>query len=201
MRRIIFLVCFIASLTAGTVMAADIDGRLGITGKVGFAVPLQDDFITGATDSKTGLAAGGGLIYGLSKNLAAELDITQVPTIDLEVNGSKVGEAAFTDVSLGLQYRFTPDNRLVPYLGAGVDFITGDFQYQSGQKFDFEWTTGGHINAGVDYFLNRGVALTAEIKGVFAPKGDVKGTASEYDPTSFLGAVGVRLFLPENLFR
>lgn len=201
MRRIVFLVCFISSLTAGTVMAADIDGRLGITGKVGFAVPLQDDFITGATDSKTGLAAGGGLIYGLSKNLAAELDITQVPTIDLEVDGSKVGEAAFTDVSLGLQYRFNPDNRLVPYLGAGVDFITGDFQYQSGQKFDFEWTTGGHISAGVDYFATKGIALTAEVKGIFAPAGDVKSTASEYDPTSFVGTVGVRLFLPDRLFR
>ncbi len=201
MRRLLFLVLCISSLTAGTVMAADIDGRLGISGRVGFAVPLQDDFITGATDSQTGLAAGGGLIYGLNKNLAAEFEITQVPTIDLEVSGAKVGEAAFTDLSLGLQYRFTPDRPLVPYLGAGIDLITGDFKNQSGQKYDFEWTAGGHLSAGIDYFVTRGVALTAEIKGIIAAKADVKSTPLEYDPTSVVGTVGLRLFLPEGLFR
>lgn len=199
--RTTFLFIFIILTFASNVFAADIDGRLGISGKVGFAVPLQDDFITGATDSKTGLAAGGGLIYGLNKNLAAEFEITQVPTIDLEVSGAKVGEAAFTDLSLGLQYRFTPDKRLVPYLGAGVDLITGDFKNQSGQKYDFEWAAGGHLSAGVDYFATRGVALTAEIKGIIAAKADVKSTPLEYDPTSVVGTVGLRLFLPEGLFR
>lgn len=196
-----FLLLLISLLGfASNVMAADIDGRLGISGKVGFAVPLQDDFITGTTDSKTGLAAGGGLIYGLNKNLAAELDITHVPTIDLEISGAKVGEGAFTDFSLGLQYRFTPDQRLVPYLGAGVDFITGDFKNQYDQKYDLDWTYGGHVKAGVDYFATKSIALNAELQGIFAAKGDVESTGLEYDPTAFVGTVGIRLFLPDKLF-
>lgn len=180
-------------------MAQSINGRLGLSGKVGLFVPLNDDLVTGASASKTGLAAGGGVIYGLSDNLAAELDITHMPTLDVEQGGEKVGEASLTDVSLGIQYRFTPERPLVPYLGAGLDFINGDFKNQSGQKYDFDWSVGGHLSAGADYFLTKGVAFTAEIKGIFAAKGDIKSTGSQYDPTGFAGTVGLRLFFPERL--
>lgn len=185
---------------ASNVFAAGIDGRLGLTGKVGFLMPVQDDLISSTTKSRTGFAAGGGLIYGFGGNYAAELDITHAPTLEVENDGGKVGEVTLTDISLGLQYRFTPDRKLVPYLGAGVDFIQGNFTNQFDNKFDLSWTTGGHVSAGVDYFVTKGVALTAELKGVFAPKGDLKSTALEYDPTSFLGTVGIRLFLPEHPF-
>ncbi len=180
-------------------MAQTINGRLGLSGKVGVFVPLNDDLVSGASASKTGLATGGGLIYGLSDNLAAELDITHMPTIDIEYGGEKAGEAALTDVSIGIQYRFTPERPLVPYLGLGLDFINGDFKSQFDGKYDFEWSYGGHVSAGADYFVTKGVALTAELKGIFASKGDIKGTGNEYDPTGFAGTVGLRLFLPERL--
>lgn len=200
MRRINYFVMMIVILTAGNAMAASIDGRFGLTGRVGAFAPAQDDFVTGSTDAKAGIAAGGGLIYGLGRHLAAELDITRVPNIDVEQAGLKVGEASTTDISLGLQFRFAPDSRLVPYLGAGVDFISGDFKSQTGQSYDLDWTAGGHLNAGFDYFATRGVALSAEIRGIFAAKGDVKTTGAEYDPTGFIGSVGIRMFLPEKIF-
>lgn len=200
MRAIFTYTLVLLLALTSNVMAASIDGRLGLTAKVGAFVPLQDDFISSTTDSKSGVAAGGGLIYGLGRNLAAELDITRVPSIDVEQNGLKVGDASLTDISLGLQYRFTPDNRLVPYIGAGVDFINGDFTNEFGNGYSLDWTAGGHVNAGLDYFATRGIALTAEFRGVFAAKGDVKSTALEYDPTGFVGTVGIRLFLPEKIF-
>jgi outer membrane protein len=186
-------------LVASTAMAAGIDGRFGLTGKLGFLMPVQD-LVSGTTDSKTGVAAGGGLIYGFGNNFAAELDITHAPNLDVENGGGKVGDVSLTDISLGLQYRFTPDRPLVPYVGAGIDFIQGDFTNQFDTHYDLEWTTGGHVSAGVDYFATRGIALTAEIRGVFAPKGDMKSTALQYDPTSIVGTVGIRLFLPEAPF-
>ncbi|QWV95111.1 porin family protein [Geomonas oryzisoli] len=200
MRRVIFLMIFISTVTAGPAMAADIDGRLGLTGKVGFLMPVQDDFITGVDDTNTGLAAGGGLIYGVGKNVVAELDITHVPTLRVEAAGAKVGEATLTDISLGLQYRFTPEKLLVPYLGAGVDLIKGKFTNLADRRYGLEWTTGGHVSAGVDYFVTRGIALTAELKGIFAPAGNIKTTPQEYNPNSFVGTVGIRLFLPEKMF-
>ncbi|GFO64307.1 porin family protein [Geomonas paludis] len=200
MRRIIFLMAVISTLTAGTAMGDSIDGRFGITGKIGFLMPIQDDFITGADETNTGLAAGGGVIYGLGQNLGAELDITHAPTLNVQAAGGKVGEASLTDISLGLQYRFTPDRRLVPYLGAGVDFIKGKFTNAADRRYGLEWTTGGHVSAGLDYFATRGIALTAELKGIFAPAGNIKSTPQEYNPNSFVGTIGIRLFLPEKMF-
>jgi len=200
MRTVITSTLALLVLLASNAMGASIDGRLGLTAKLGFLMPIQDDLISSTTDSKTGFAAGGGLIYGFCNNFAAELDITHAPNLDVEDAGVKVGDVSLTDISLGLQYRFTPENRLVPYLGAGVDFIQGDFKNQFNNSYDLDWTTGGHVSAGVDYFATRGVALTAELRGIFAPKGDMKSTALEYDPTSFVGTVGIRLFLPEHPF-
>ena len=203
MRRAILLATLILTLVSGTAMAASIDGRFGLTGKAGALVPLKDDFISSTTESKTGLAYGGGLIYGFSKNFAAELDVTHVPKLDVEISGSKVFEASFTDLSLGVQYRFASENRLVPFVGAGVDFIKGDLTNISGAKYDLDWTAGGHVNAGLDYFVTRGIALTADFRGVFTDKGDIKNgdvRVGEYDPMSFIGTVGIRLFLPENTF-
>ena len=202
MRRFILTILMVI-LSASSIYAASIDGRLGLTGKAGVLVPLKDDFISSTTESKTGFAFGGGLIYGFGKNFAAELDVTHVPKLDVEISGSKVFEASFTDLALGVQYRFTPDNSLVPYQGAGVDFIKGDLTNISGAKYDLEWTAGGHVNAGLDYFVTRSIALTADFKGVFSAKGDIRNGdvwVGEYDPMSFIGTVGIRLFLPENTF-
>ena len=203
MRRVILLATLTIILATGTAMADSIDGRLGLTGKAGVLVPLKDDFISNTTESKTGFAFGGGLIYGFGKNFAAELDVTHVPKLDVEISGSKAYEASFTDLSLGVQYRFAPENRLVPFVGAGVDFIKGDLTNISGAKYDLEWTAGGHVNAGLDYFINRGIALNADFRGVYTAKGDIKDGdvwVGEYDPMSFIGTVGVRFFLPENVF-
>ena len=203
MRKVILLATLTIILTTGTAMAASIDGRFGLTGKAGVLVPLKDDFISSTTESKAGFAFGGGLIYGFSKNFAVELDVTHVPNLDVEISGSKVFEASFTDLSLGVQYRFIPENRLVPYLGIGADFIKGELTNLADNKYDLDWTAGGHVSAGLDYFINRGIALNADFRGVLTAKGDIKDNdvwKGEYDPMSFIGTVGIRFFLPENVF-
>jgi outer membrane protein len=190
-------------LSTGTAMAASIDGRFGLTGKAGILVPLKDDFISSTTESKPGFAFGGGLIYGFSKNFAVELDVTHVPKLDVEISGSKVFEASLTDISLGVQYRFFPENRLVPYLGVGADIIKGELTNLAGSKYNMDLTGGGHVSAGLDYFINRGIALNADFRGVYTAKGDIKDGdvwVGEYDPMSFIGTVGIRFFLPENVF-
>jgi outer membrane protein len=185
-------------------MAASIDGRFGMTGKAGVLVALKDDFTSSTGGSTPAFAFGGGLIYGFSKNFAVELDATHVPKLEVETSGSKVLEASFTDLSLGVQYRFVPENRLVPYLGIGADVIKGELTSLAGNKYDLDWTAGGHVNAGFDYFINRGIALNVDVRGVYTAKGDIKDGdvwKGEYDPRSFIGMVGIRFFLPENAFK
>ena len=66
-------------------MAETINCRLGLTGKFGAIVPLKDSSISGTTfETDTGFTGGGGLIYGIGDSLAAELDVTHAPSMDVE---------------------------------------------------------------------------------------------------------------------
>jgi outer membrane protein len=203
MRRVIVLATLALIMAAGTALADSIDGRFGITGKAGALVPLQDDFISDTSGTDPGLAAGGGFILGFGKNFAAELDVTRLLKADVNVSGSKAGEASLTDIALGLQYRFAPDNRLVPFIGVGADFIKGELESTLGSSTNLDWTVGGHANLGFDFFVTRGIALTADARGLYAADGDVRSSGEKigtYQPISFIGTVGIRLFLPEHPF-
>jgi len=203
MRRVMLLSTFSLILSAATALGAGIDGRFGITGKAGALVPLQDGFISSTSGSDPGLAAGGGLIIGLGNNLAAEFDVTRLLKSEVNSSGSKVFDASFTDIALGLQYRFAQDNRLVPFIGGGADFIKGELKSNSGVHYDLDWTVGGHAEVGFDYFLTRGITFTVDARGLFAADGDVRRSGTKvgsYDPMSFIGTVGIRLFLPEHPF-
>jgi outer membrane protein len=204
MRKSIFLATLAFTFVSATVFAASLDGRLGITGKGGVLVPLKENFISSTSESKPGIAVGGGLIFGISKNLAVEVDVTHVPSLDVEISGSRAFEASLTDVSLGMQFRLASDNRMVPYFGIGADFIKGDIKSTLGSNYNLDWTEGGHVNIGLDYFLTRLIALTADLRGIGAFKGDVKSAGvkvGEYNPISFVGTLGIRLILPDTAFR
>lgn len=203
MRIIRLMIILIIVMQAATAMADTIANRFGLTGRVGFAIPgkLGDaEFINGNTDTKNGLAWNGGLIYGFNDYLASELEVSYLPNLDVEIGGVKTYEAKLTDFAVGLQYRFMPKNQVVPYVGAGVDFIKGDLKHVNGNSYDLDWTYGGHISAGLDWFLTRGIALTADLRGTAAVSGDIERgdtKVNEYDPFWIQGTVGVRLILPE----
>lgn len=200
MRGFIVLTLVAFSLTAVTAMADSINGRLGVTARVGATLPLEDDFIKGTSDTKAGIAAGGGLIYGFSEHVAADVEVFHMPQLDAYANGVKTFEAAMTDVALGVQLRFITGNRLVPYVGLGPDFITADLKHVNGTGYKLDWTYGGHVNLGFDWFITPGIAMTTDVRGVYAADGDVLSGStkvSEYRPQWFQGTVGIRLMLPK----
>jgi outer membrane protein len=58
-------------------------------------------------------------------------------------------------------------------------------------------TVGAHLSAGVDYFIAKQFALTAEAKVVAAPNTDITlggNHTGNFDPSSFSGTVGLRYF-------
>jgi outer membrane protein len=195
MKKILVLAALAAAaaLSAGTALAYDINGSLGVTGKIGFLSPADNDsdFYHNRTD--TGLVGGGGLIYGVADRFAGEFDITRTSF------GSETGDFGITDFSLGAQYRFlVPRRELVPFAGVGIDILASDYDPYNGARRDVDTTVGFHVKGGVDYFLQRSFAVTAEAKLVAAPDvaindryGDRRGT---FDPSSFSSTVGVRYF-------
>lgn len=181
---------------ASTNITDSIKGRLGITGKLGFLVPADNDTVSsgiviGRSHSDIGFIGGGGIIYGITDTIAAELDITH----------SSFGAAAntnfdITNISLGVQYRFIdlPVKRLVPYAGAGLDILLNG----ADNGLNVDNVAALHVKAGVDYFLMKEFALTSEIKGVIAPNADIHSPGGvkvgEFDPDSFSMTFGIRYF-------
>lgn len=196
MKKLIVLACLVStvSMTVGTAIADSINGKIGVTGRVGFISPADNnaEYYNNKTD--TGLVAGIGLLYGINDNIAAELDITR------SAFGSDTGDFGVTNVSIGGQYRFALQQRqLVPYIGAGLDILYSDYDENGGAKSDVEETLGVHISGGVDYFLQKNIALTAEAKLVAAPDAKITDRqsgnhAGNFDPSSFSTTVGIRYF-------
>jgi len=195
MKKIIVAACLATaiSMTAGLAMADSIKGRVGVTGKIGFLIPAdnESDFLKNKTD--VGFIGGGGLIFGLTDHFAAEVEATRTSF------GSETGDFGVTNLSFGGQYRFATSNRqLVPYLGGGVDVLFNDYEPNDGTTRDIDTTVGVHATAGVDYFLQRQLALTAEAKLVAAPDTDITDRfgahRGDFDPTSFATTIGLRFF-------
>ena len=192
MQKLFLLTCKTVTLTlvAGTVMAESIKGRLGVTGKIGFVIPSDSDSdFKGKIDTNTGFIGGGGLVYGIDDRFAAELDVTH------SSYGSNRGDFGVTNLALGAQYRFTlAQPQLVPYLGAGLDLLMSD----ADQGSSIDTTVGVHGSAGLDYFIMKHVALTAEAKLLVAPDTDINGPNSgdhgKFDPTCFSTTFGIRYF-------
>jgi outer membrane protein len=195
MKKLIIITCLASAIamTAGTAMADSIKGRLGVTGKIGFLIPADNDsdFFNNQTD--TGFVGGASLIYGIDDHFAAELEVSRTSF------GSETGDFGITDVSLGAQYRFALANRqLVPFLGAGLDILVSDYDPNDGSTQNVDTTVGAHLSAGADFFIARQLALTAEAKLVAAPNADITNRFGDhtgnFDPSSFSGTVGLRYF-------
>lgn len=174
-------------------MADSIKGRIGVTGKIGFLIPADNDanFHNNKTDA--GFIGGGGFIYGIDDRFAAEIDVTRAEF------GSDDGDFGVTNISLGGQYRLPLSNpQLVPYAGAGLDILVSDFDPSDGEKRNVDTTVGFHASGGIDYFLMKQLALTAEAKLVVAPDTSITDRSGahrgDFDPMSFSSTLGVRYF-------
>ena len=191
MKRFLVLACATAalSLTVGTALADDITGRVGITGKMGVLFPADGDHVGFKTETDAGFIFGGGLIYGITKNIAAEIDVTRSSV------GSNDGDFGVTNLSLGGQYRFALSQpQFVPYLGGGLDILLND----ADRGRDVDNTVGAHASAGVDYFITKQLALTGEAKLVVSPSAHIRNSSGArvgtFDPNSFSTTAGLRYF-------
>lgn len=190
MKKLLVLACAAAtlSLASGNAHADSMKGKVGLTGKIGFLVPSDGDIGPFKNKTDLGFSGGGGFIYGIDDHFAAELDVTRSEF------DSDFAAFGVTNITLGAQYRFALSQpKLVPYVGAGLDILVSDADH----GLSVDTMVGGHASAGIDYFIMKQVALTAEAKVVVAPDADIKGPggkAGNFDPTALSTTFGVRFF-------
>lgn len=205
MKKIAVCACFALIVsTTSNALADSIENRFGVTGRIGFLVPAESEFTDAPrfrkSDTDTGLIGGGGLMYGIDKNWAAELDVTHTEFRAHDGFGIDEGDFATTNISLGAQYRFVnlPEKRLVPYAGAGLDILLNDFSPTDGTGGSVDSVVGAHVSGGVDYFVQKQLAVTGQVKVVVAPDADIRDFSGvkvgNFDPSSVSLTFGVRYF-------
>ncbi|GFE57480.1 outer membrane beta-barrel protein [Geobacter sp. AOG1] len=197
MKKICLLAClvFVFTMVSGTAMADVIKGKVGVTGRLGFDIPGDGVFSQNSTlndyRANAGVIFGGGFLYGLDQNWAAELDITNT-RFDVDHFQGGNPSASIVNISLGTQYRFIPQEKLVPYIGFGLDVLLNDLD-----GYDVDTIAAGHVAGGVDYFLLKNLALNAEAKIVAGPEADIDlngRRVGRFSTTNFSTTFGVRFF-------
>ncbi len=205
MKRLIFniITTFALVLLPITVFADSIKDKFGFTVQGGFTAPTDSKSVNGAglnyeptLKSDVGYAIGGGIIFGLTDNLCSEISAIY-NRFDFNSGNGTTAVGEFTDFSLGVQYRFMPGSRFVPYVGAGLDFFYNDFDPVPDERLHNDNSFGGHLQAGMDYFLTRTLALNVELRGAIATEADISRNGVlivKYDPSNLSGLIGIRFF-------
>ncbi len=196
MKKNLLLSCLslLLILSAGAALAEDLTGKLGVTGRLGFQVPYDSEITPGVgpinnISTDVGFVWGGGFLYGITKNIAVDFDIT-----NSNFNGNNSMEFNVINLSLGGQYRFKEISGFTPYAGAGLDILING----ANNGYDVDTTMGVHVSGGIDYFVMKNLALTGEMKLVVAPSADImmgNGKYGNFDPSSFNMTFGVRYFI------
>lgn len=103
--------------------------------------------------------------YFFTPNLAAELVLTYPQKHDVYLDGAGIGTFKHLPPSLLLQYHFTPDAPLKPYVGAGINYTTlSKVRLLNGAASLEHDSVGLVLQAGVDYAIDKQWSLNFDIK-------------------------------------
>lgn len=105
--------------------------------------------------------------YFFTPNIAAELVLTIPQKHTVRLDGSDIGTFKHLPPTLTMQYHFTPEAKISPYVGAGVTFTRiGSVNLLSGTGDLENNSMGFALQAGVDYKLDKNWSLNFDVKKV-----------------------------------
>ncbi len=130
----------------------------------------------------------------LSPHWALDLGVSWAEH-DITGNGAKIGTAEIWPVNLILQYHFTRDGAIRPYLGAGVNYTRFDKVEVLGGNPDVDKNSVGPVaQVGLDIPIGDRFLINVDAKKFWAgttfngvPNGDV-----DIDPWVFGAGVGIK---------
>ncbi|HWW73421.1 MAG TPA: OmpW family outer membrane protein [Duganella sp.] len=103
--------------------------------------------------------------YFFTPNLAAELVLTYPQKHTVYLDGANIGTFKHLPPSLLVQYHFTPDAPLKPYVGAGINYTTlSKVRLLNGQGSLEHDSVGLVLQAGVDYAIDKQWSLNFDVK-------------------------------------
>ena len=136
------------------------------------------------------------ITYFLSPNLAAELVLTTPQKQTVYANGSEIGSFKHLPPSLLLQYHFTDQQGIKPYVGAGITYTHfSDVALPAEVSLDsHSW--GLAFQAGLDIPLDRNWSINLDVKKAYI-RSDVYVAGSsvgrlKLDPVLYSVGLGYR---------
>ena len=103
--------------------------------------------------------------------MAAELILTYPQYQEIKSNGTKIGGFRHLPPTLTLQYHFTPEADLRPYVGVGVNYTkisSVNMSAGAAGRLGLEGSsTGGALQAGFDYKLGNNLFLNVDVKKIY----------------------------------
>ncbi len=142
--------------------------------------------------------------YFITKNIALELILaTTQHTVEVKSSTSgdlDLGTVRFIPPVLTLQYHFMPDQKISPYVGAGLNYlIVADHKTgRSVNDVSYSNEFGYAFQIGVDYRIDDVWSLNADLKKVFVStdihvnNGTIRANDTDLDPWIFGIGVGYK---------
>ena len=101
--------------------------------------------------------------YFFTPNLAAELILTVPQKHSVYLDGAYIGSFKHLPPTLTLQYHFTPESKISPYVGVGANYTRLGSEKMGGLKLEND-SLGFALQAGVDYKLDKHWSLNLDVK-------------------------------------
>ncbi len=135
--------------------------------------------------------------YFFTPNWAAELILTYPQKHTVYLDGASIGTFKHLPPTLTMQYHFSPEKKISPYVGAGINYTRISKDSLSNGALHLENSSVGlALQAGVDYKLDKNWSLNLDVKKVQI-RSDVIGasgrvSAVQIDPWLIGVGVGYR---------
>jgi len=137
------------------------------------------------------------ITYFFTPHWAAELILTYPQKHNVSVSGNKIGTFKHLPPVLTAQYHFTPESKISPYVGAGINYTRiFDDKLDGGLRLD-QSSIGVALQAGVDYKIDKHWSLNLDVKKVqigsdVKDSNGTKITSVKLDPWLIGAGVGYR---------
>lgn len=189
-------------------------GKLGVGARISYLDISGDDDRGVNFEHDEAALYGIDLTYFFCKHFSLEASLNYARTdIDVQETGEAkfdFGETKQIPVLLTGRFHFPVNDKITPYIGAGVGYYFNDFDLSStalspamlgpGSTADMDDSFGYHVNGGIEWFLNQNVALNCDLKYIWSSTDlelKVPGEAVEkfdVDLNAFVAGIGIKYY-------
>ena len=174
-KKIVVLFFVVAALVLvfGQVgFAQDMKGKFGIGARIGYVNYKGDDYNDAGSridvDFDEAAMYGGNIVYYFQRYFSLELSADYVKT-DAE-SSENSGELEQVPIILNGRFHFSTNQKISPYLSAGIGYYLNDFDVSdssSGDKIDTDDSFGWNLGGGIQFLLNEHFAIDLDLKYIW----------------------------------